>query len=257
MRLRRIEVVKPAPPTGEKIKNGPPNKVGYRPMDYQDYEKLPKCGATSKSKGTPCQLTAGLRTNHLGTGRCWLHGGRSSGPKDLAKFSQNKNSLKTGEHEEITPFADCLDPEELELWDNLTTDKVFQLDQEIKMLTVRERRMLKRIDKLLEGAEFTTVEITLIKQTGLNSMGAIDIDTKTEKQRGALTQVMDIEEALTRIQRQKSLTLDLKHKFEGLDDDDNMDKVNEKMKTLAQLLSTPQKNRSLPGSDDNDTSSTG
>lgn len=36
----------------------------------------PKCGAHAKRKGKPCEMPAGARTDHPGTGRCWLHGGR-------------------------------------------------------------------------------------------------------------------------------------------------------------------------------------
>lgn len=37
---------------------------------------LHKCGAKTRSGGT-CKHPAGFKTDHLGEGRCWLHGGRS------------------------------------------------------------------------------------------------------------------------------------------------------------------------------------
>lgn len=40
-----------------------------------------KCGAHAKSTGEPCKKTAGMGTNHLGTGRCKFHGGSSPGGK--------------------------------------------------------------------------------------------------------------------------------------------------------------------------------
>lgn len=49
-----------------------------------------KCGAKTRS-GKPCQHQAGHRTDHVGTGKCYLHGGASKGaPKG------NKNALKHG-----------------------------------------------------------------------------------------------------------------------------------------------------------------
>lgn len=45
------------------------------------------CGAHSKSTGQPCQMGAGQRTDHPGTGRCWLHGGRTP---DGRKFAQRQ-----------------------------------------------------------------------------------------------------------------------------------------------------------------------
>lgn len=38
--------------------------------------KLPLCGAKTRA-GTPCRRPAGWGTDHVGEGRCKLHGGRS------------------------------------------------------------------------------------------------------------------------------------------------------------------------------------
>ncbi|MFJ8531686.1 HGGxSTG domain-containing protein [Bacillus sp. NPDC094106] len=76
------------------------------------------CGAMTR-KGTPCQKV-GIGKN----GRCRLHGGKSTGPKDKAKHSAslrgNKNALKTGEHESI--YYDTLLEDEKSLYDNMSTD---------------------------------------------------------------------------------------------------------------------------------------
>lgn len=37
----------------------------------------PRCGAKTRRQGRTCANIAGLRTNHLGQGKCWLHGGAS------------------------------------------------------------------------------------------------------------------------------------------------------------------------------------
>ena len=93
------------------------------------------CGAKTR-KGTPCLRPAGWGTNHPGIGRCKLHGGSSTGPKDQRN---NKNAVKTGEYETI--WFDTLDEEEKELFHQINLDKIKQLDNEIKLTEIRERRI--------------------------------------------------------------------------------------------------------------------
>lgn len=61
-----------------------------------------KCGATGKQSGAPCGRPAGWGTDHVGTGRCKLHGGVSKGagapvgntnPKTHGLFSRSLGSL--------------------------------------------------------------------------------------------------------------------------------------------------------------------
>jgi len=40
-----------------------------------------RCGAKT-SKGKPCQNYAGKKTDHVGEGKCWLHGGRGGAKRD-------------------------------------------------------------------------------------------------------------------------------------------------------------------------------
>ena len=58
----------------------------------------------------------------------------------------NKKAVTTGEFE--TLLFDCLEPEERRLAQAVPEDKQTLPMQEIQLLTVRERRMLKRIDLL-------------------------------------------------------------------------------------------------------------
>lgn len=52
-------------------KKGPKGPRKYRPEKH--------CGARAKSRGgAPCTRGKGERTDHLGQGRCWIHGGRAS-----------------------------------------------------------------------------------------------------------------------------------------------------------------------------------
>lgn len=44
--------------------------------EAQAAPERPRCGATTR-RGTPCRFVAGYKTDHVGTGRCHLHGGKS------------------------------------------------------------------------------------------------------------------------------------------------------------------------------------
>lgn len=61
---------------------------------------MKKCGAKTKSGGK-CQYQAGQGTDHLGTGKCRLHGGASKGPP---KGSQN--ALKHGIYSKLFSEAE-------------------------------------------------------------------------------------------------------------------------------------------------------
>ena len=63
----------------------------------------------------------------------------------------NKNAITTGEFEAL--LFDCLDDEEKCLAYSVPEDKQRLLMQEIQLLTVRERRMLKRIEAIKGTAD--------------------------------------------------------------------------------------------------------
>ena len=136
-------------------------------------EKQPQrniCGAKAKSTGEPCKLAAGYGTDHLGEGRCKYHGGASSGaPK------KNKNAVSTGEHETI--WLDTLNDKERELLPKIRTEVIDLIDDDIKLMEIRIRRMMQRI----------------------NNSDEVD----------------NIEEALTRVQGKKIRLLKLKHQVES------------------------------------------
>lgn len=116
--------------------------------------------------------------------------GGQLGNKNATGFGapkQNKNAVTTGEFE--TLFFDCLEPQELELVDTVVLDKHSLLLQEIQLLTVREHRMLKRVEWL--KGQGSSVEL--------------------------LEQIQNIENALTRVQASKQRAIDSLHRY-GYDD---------------------------------------
>ena len=134
----------------------------------------------------------------------------------------NKNAVKTGEFE--TLFFDTLDSDEQKLIRTVQSDKEQLLLQEIQLLTVRERRMLKRIDRLrqLEEQKTTTdseEEHIPMGMSVTEFSSGIEKGKLTElrKYEGILGQIQSIEDALTRVQARKQKAIETLHKF-GYDD---------------------------------------
>lgn len=130
----------------------------------------------------------------------------------------NKNAVKTGEFE--TLFFDTLNPEELQLAETIGLDKEQLLLQEIQLLTVREYRMLHRIEAL-KNAETQQNEdekpppgMTVVKYTDGLEKGDC---TELKEYAGILGQIQQIEDALTRVQAKKQKAIEAIHKF-GYDD---------------------------------------
>ena len=96
--------------------------------------------------------------------------------------------------------------------------------QEIQLLTVRERRMLKRIDRLrqLEEQKTTTdseeehipMGMSVTEYSSGIEKGKL---TELKKYEGILGQIQSIEDALTRVQARKQKAIETLHKF-GYDD---------------------------------------
>lgn len=121
----------------------------------------------------------------------------------------NKKAVKTGEFE--TLLFDCLDEEEKRLIESTPNDKQRLLVQEIGLLSVRERRMLKRIEAIKQSVGYLEDGGTE-DGTTLVSVEVGEEETK-KKYEGKLGQIQAIEEALTRVQAQKQRAVESLHKF--------------------------------------------
>ena len=131
---------------------------------------------------------------------------------------KNKNAVTTGEFE--TLLFDCLDLEEQRLVQAVPEDKQALLMQEIQLLTVRERRMLKRIELLRSAADEENK--LAAGETGMTAVGhkkGLEKDKETDllEYRGKLGQIQNIEDALTRVQARKQAAIDALHRY-GVDD---------------------------------------
>ena len=202
--------------------------------EKQSHATRPQCGAKLKNgprKGQPCTVTI------LGpSGKCRAHGGWAGAPKG------NKNSLKTGQYESI--LLDTLDEDERQLFDGARQRRELALvEEEIGLITVRERRMLKRIADLkaiqegmvlveetveVIGAEVPAPEERTFSDRELSEMPTDAIDAATganeateqttkvkQKKVGTLGQIQAIETALTDIQKTKARLIDLKSRLKN------------------------------------------
>ncbi len=147
------------------------------------------------------------------------------GNKGGAAPKQNKNAVKTGEFE--TLFFDALEPKEIQLVNMIQLDKEQLLLQEIQLLTVREHRMLERIEKLksMENVSEVVTEVVTEVEKPPPGMSVTKYSTGFDKGKltdlkeyeGILGQIQAIEEALTRVQARRQRAIEALHKF-GYDD---------------------------------------
>lgn len=125
----------------------------------------------------------------------------------------NKNALKTGEYETI--FADYLTKEEKDLYSNLNDDPFFVMSEEVRLLKIRQRRMMKRIADTEAGFNERELEKlyelrgrkTLVesKKSGQKIQVEVPDLVLTEMKEHSFRKIEDvlsIEEALTRVSAQ-------------------------------------------------------
>lgn len=125
----------------------------------------------------------------------------------------NKNSVTTGEYETI--FFDVLTETEKELYKKCNVeDKKKSLLEEVKIITIREYRIMNRIKKLQEKDKDMTVESITKRQY----KSVLQDETETATQvTNIINPLQKLEDALTRVQEQKRKCIDSLHKIENDD----------------------------------------
>lgn len=138
----------------------------------------------------------------------------------------NKKALVTGEFEAI--WLDTLDTDEQGLYYQIDLDPVKQIEHEIQLLTIRERRMLKRIQDLKNGLTDKQIKILKERQAVKSAIPIHDESTgqsktvigtkhelvvvKTEEtEYRVILDILRIEEALTRVQDKKMKAIKVLH----------------------------------------------
>lgn len=141
----------------------------------------------------------------------------------------NKKAVTTGEYETI--WFDCLTEEEQSLCGSINTDTLAQVEEDIRLITIRERRMMERIRKLMNG--LTETERKVLQELHVEKKPIEVYDEKTrhskvvvvpdpkmvtteirETEYRAIDDIIKQEEALTRVQEKKTRLLALKHEIE-------------------------------------------
>lgn len=157
---------------------------------------MPQCTAKSKRSGERCKRAA-----VKGSKVCYMHGARGGGPRP-----GNKSARKHGGYE--TLIYSVLSDQERAAWDTIDTDISPQIDEQIRLATVREYRLMVRIAEL---ANADMVEVQETYASGIDRNANTELTTTVSE--AALPMILKIEEALTRVQNQKARLIDLKHKL--------------------------------------------
>ncbi|PSA91496.1 terminase [Bacillus atrophaeus] len=125
----------------------------------------------------------------------------------------NKNSVRTGEYESI--LFDFMDDTEKELFGQIETDPLYQIDLTIRELSLRERRMMQRISRIENGLtekqrrvlqqmrKVKDVVQTPEKNGLVKSVPIINerlvVTEIEETEMRAIDDILNIEEAMTRV----------------------------------------------------------
>lgn len=128
----------------------------------------------------------------------------------------NKNAVTTGEYESI--YQDVLEEDEISLYKSLAVDDKEQLlINDYKILTIREKRMLMRIQRLKQQGKDMTIDFIRKKNT---RTGKITEETETiTEAEPTINMIQRIEDGLTRVQEAKRKTLESLAKLNNNEDD--------------------------------------
>lgn len=146
----------------------------------------------------------------------------------------NKKAVTTGEYETI--WMDALEEDEQDIVDQVDTDPIQQANEAIRLLTIRERRMLQRIAKLMNGLtekqrrvlkELTALKDVMIvhdEKTGVTKSIPVTrtemVESEIEEtEYRAIDDIIKLEEALTRVQDKKLKAIELKNKLVAIDEE--------------------------------------
>ena len=122
----------------------------------------------------------------------------------------NKRAVTTGEYETI--LVNVLSEEEKNIYENLKIDNKRQcIEEEYKMLTIREYRILKRIKNIQDKEKDMNIERIVKRQ--YNSESSNETETVTEAT-NVVSPLQKLEDSLTRVQEAKRKCLDSLHKME-------------------------------------------
>ena len=124
----------------------------------------------------------------------------------------NKNAETTGEYSKI--YEGLLTPEEKEIYESVDLDPLAQINKTIKILTIRERRMMENVNNLKKQAVLAEYEDVLIPDKDDPDGKRSKIKSRTRYTKLHIDKVVLAEEALTRVQEKLIKAVETKHKME-------------------------------------------
>ena len=140
---------------------------------------------------------------------------------------RNANAVKTGEYKTI--YLDALTEAERLMYDTIDTNPFAAIDETIRLLTLRERRMLDYLNELHRQELCETKDIYELQAkpmianvydelTGEASEIEVTQEQRTligkvEKRQPLIDRILMVEEALTRVQERKIRALETKHRM--------------------------------------------
>lgn len=139
----------------------------------------------------------------------------------------NKNAVTTGEYE--TLFSSFFSEEETTIYNyNNFENTENELLHEIKLLTIRESRMLSRIKQLQDAPDMT---ITALQKTKKD-----DETTIQTKVNNKIAEIQKIEESLTRIQKTKGNYIAKLDKFRKENKKTGANDINKTVKSVEEYI---------------------
>lgn len=127
-------------------------------------------------------------------------------------IARNQYAYKNGSR--ATIWLDSLSNDEQDLMGNIDLDPLTQLDEDITLLTIRERRMLLNIRQLKEQKELAEEQVTIEgyfkKDTGEQVQKNF---SQTKSTKLLIERIVQAEEALTRVQEKRIRALEAKHRM--------------------------------------------
>lgn len=187
-------------------------------IDYKAGEKHEDIA--KKHKITPNQLIYLIRKNKWKreSNRSKTHIGNKNakgnpGNKNASAPKNNKNAVTTGEYETI--YKEYLSENELTAWKNIklnNDNKKKILEDEYKILCIREIRMLERIKKITDKNKDLTIK-SITKNAGHGLEYINSGESVTTIAENTDESIQRIEEGLTRVQAQKLKVVSEMHKI--------------------------------------------
>ena len=193
---------------GKKVLKELANELNVSDSQIRKWKSIDKCADELKGNVTNSKSNV---TNKGGAPPGNKNAIGNKGNKNASPPKQNKNAVKTGEFETI--FADLLSDEEKDIYSTMNDDPFFVLEEEIRILKIRQYRMLKRIKDAEAGLNDEEVErlqqLRKVKEPSVIDGKMVTVKREvlkdvqvTRKTFRKLDDILAIEDALTRISNQ-------------------------------------------------------